>query len=323
MEKLVKNVLDTLASLGNSERVALLSLLDDNQTAVVEGGFAEGEFLPTGHLISLENTPLIEVINSKIAHTYPGKIEGNLPFPCFYAEESCMEEVCAFDCLCLPLMSEEQRVIGIALVAQKHGVEATDYRQQTLNMLRTLIAAAMENARLFQLATTDSLTGLYVRRYFDIRLHEESVRVRRHGGVLSVLILDIDYFKRVNDQLGHLCGDKVLQEIAQIILTGTRQELDLPCRYGGEEFVILLPNTDSEGAFVVAERIRNACAHHTFQGVHHPLPWQITLSGGIASLSQNEPMSLEELLHRADSMLYAAKNAGRNRIFAYSHALSA
>ncbi len=318
MEKLVKNVLDTLASLGNSERVALLSLLEDNQTAVVEGGFAEGEFLPTGHLISLENTPLIEVISSKVAHTYPGKLEGNLPFPCFQAEEWNM-----FDCLCLPLMSEEQRVIGIALVAQKQGIEATDYRQQTLNMLRTLIAAAMENARLFQLATTDSLTGLYVRRYFDIRLHEESVRVRRHGGVLSILILDIDYFKRVNDQLGHLCGDKVLQEIAQIILTGTRQELDLPCRYGGEEFVILLPNTDSEGAFVVAERIRNVCAHHAFQGTHHPLPWQITLSGGIASFSKSEPISVEELLHRADLMLYAAKNAGRNRIIAYSHALSA
>ena len=176
-----------------------------------------------------------------------------------------------------------------------------------------MIASAVENARLFQLATVDGLTGLYVRRYFEVRLQEELTRVRRHGGAVSLLMIDIDFFKKINDTYGHQQGDCILQEFASIIQTSIRYEIDLPCRYGGEEFIILLPSTDLEGAMSVAERMRKHCEMHKFVTLSNDAI-KMTISIGVATVTKAQFISKESFIEYTDSKLYQAKHNGRNQV---------
>lgn len=157
-------------------------------------------------------------------------------------------------------------------------------------------------------AITDSLTGLYVRRYFAERLDEELGRSARQGLKFSFLMLDIDDFKKVNDTYGHLVGDVVLKDIGRIIRENIR-EIDLACRYGGEEFAAMLPETSKEGAFVVAERIRKRTGEHIFRAYDERL--RLTVSLGVAAYpedSSNQP----GLIEAADQALYKGKRSGKN-----------
>ncbi len=313
MERLIKHVLDTLADLGESEQVALFSVAEETPgVGVVAGGFVSGEFVMPGGHVDFTDTPLEEVIALQKPGTFPGTLRDGLPFPVYEDDGSNIE------CLCLPLLAEEQQgaVLGVAVLAQQVGISPPDYRMQTLTMLRTLISAAIENARLFQLATMDGLTGLYVRRYFEIRLQEEIQRILRYGQHSSLVMLDIDHFKRINDTYGHQQGDRVLESLGQLLLDSIRHDIDLPCRYGGEEFLLLLPNTPLEGARVLAERIRARCAELAFTTTQGNL-LNFTISIGIAEINQENRLNKEELIRRADLMLYAAKQAGRNRVMVY------
>lgn len=160
-----------------------------------------------------------------------------------------------------------------------------------------------------RLATTDSLTMLPNRRFFLERARQEQHRAARNGTCLSVLIMDIDHFKRVNDTHGHAAGDQVLVGLGELLRAGMRDQ-DVAGRLGGEEFAVLLPDTDSAGAVMLAERLRAAVESHRIKGVaDHPL--QITASLGVASLTAGRG-SVDELLARADEALYRAKKAGRN-----------
>jgi two-component system, cell cycle response regulator len=309
MELLIKRVLDTLAQVGGSSQVALLSVRDED-TCVIDGGFCNGDFIETGHTIAYRGTPLERVIKMGEAGTYPCVLRDTMPMPVY------RDSLGDFECLCLPLLDESGKtVIGVALIAQTPDEQASDYRLHMLNMLRTLVSAAMENARLFQLATMDSLTGLYMRRYFEIRLQEEMRRVHRHGDSLCLLMADIDHFKQINDTYGHQQGDHILQEVAEIIRASLRTDIDLPCRYGGEEFIVLLPATPLQGAYIVAERIRQRCEERLFHTSENTI--RVTLSLGIAEMDQACNLSKEELIQRTDLMLYAAKHGGRNRVMQY------
>jgi diguanylate cyclase (GGDEF)-like protein len=161
-----------------------------------------------------------------------------------------------------------------------------------------------------RMAHQDPLTGLFNRRVFLARMAEESERVRRHGNPLSVLLFDLDHFKRVNDSYGHDVGDRVLQAVAQAA-TGIRRVTDIPARIGGEEFAILLPETDRDGALQIAQRLRAAVAALRIPHVGGEL--NITTSVGVATLTR---MSYTEdsLLNDADKALYRAKHAGRNMV---------
>ena len=159
-----------------------------------------------------------------------------------------------------------------------------------------------------KMAITDSLTGLYVRRYFAERLDEELGRSARQGLKFSFLMLDIDDFKKINDTYGHLVGDVVLKDIGRIIRENIR-EIDLACRYGGEEFAAVLPETSKEGAFVVAERIRKRVEDHAFRAYDERL--KLTVSLGVSSYpddSSNQP----GLIEAADEALYKGKRSGKN-----------
>ena len=162
-----------------------------------------------------------------------------------------------------------------------------------------------------RLATQDSLTGLFNRRYFFTVAKREFQRSQRYGHPLALLLLDIDYFKRINDRYGHRAGDQVLRTVAAILREGLRQ-VDIPCRYGGEEFVMLLPETPLDTAMAAAQRLGATLAETPIQTEKGPVP--VTVSIGVAALLNGENLTLEVLLERADQAMYAAKQAGRNQV---------
>ncbi|MBM3325489.1 MAG: diguanylate cyclase [Calditrichaeota bacterium] len=177
-----------------------------------------------------------------------------------------------------------------------------------------------ENKQLFELAVTDGLTKLINRRHFNERLAREFQRVKRFGGNLGLLMLDIDHFKKVNDVYGHLAGDRILVEVARIIQDALRS-IDMAGRYGGEEFVILLPETSHNGAAFVAEKLRSRIENQSFraaagddlaQGVE--VPDHITISIGAACMPNVNVNHPEDLVNLADTALYNAKQKGRNRV---------
>jgi diguanylate cyclase (GGDEF)-like protein/PAS domain S-box-containing protein len=178
-------------------------------------------------------------------------------------------------------------------------------------------AAAIANARLFsevqRLAITDPLTGLYNRRGFSEIGHREMERARRYKRPLSVIMLDIDHFKRVNDTYKHAVGDQVLRTLAERCRQRTR-EVDILGRYGGEEIVILLPETDRAGALRAADHLRRDVAEKPFNTEVGPL--DITISLGVADSMDGE-LDLDILIDRADAAMYAAKQSGRNRVMSY------
>ena len=182
--------------------------------------------------------------------------------------------------------------------------------QQNAELRELLSQLTQQNCKLEQMASTDALTGLTNRRRFLESLENERSRTERNGGALSLIMFDIDHFKKVNDTWGHAVGDKVLCEIAREMQLFLRKA-DSAARYGGEEFVILLPETELPGAALIANRLRQMVADTVITQDQGP-PVAVTISIGIASLELDE--SGEKLLIRADQAMYRAKNNGRNRM---------
>lgn len=175
----------------------------------------------------------------------------------------------------------------------------------------------LRNAYLFEMATVDALSQLYVRRYFEGRVEDEIRRARRHPFVFSILMLDIDFFKKVNDTYGHLVGDEVIQAVANTLKAQLRQGIDLPARYGGEEMVVMLAYTGQKDALKVAERIRQSIAdlHFDVMASTRQAP-HVTISIGAAAYPEHAA-DLRGLLECADQALYQAKSSGRNQVCGY------
>jgi len=177
----------------------------------------------------------------------------------------------------------------------------------------------IENVRNYELATKDSMTHLYVRRFFDQRLKEQIDKAKQFNRVFSMMILDIDHFKQVNDTFGHPVGDQVIQSVAATIQRNVRTEVDIPARYGGEEFTILMPEADSEKAMMVAERIRQAIAN---TDVSHLITGRnITVSIGITTFPRHG-QNPKDLMECADIALYSSKGGGRNRVSLFDDDMS-
>lgn len=170
-----------------------------------------------------------------------------------------------------------------------------------------------DNARLEHLATTDPLTGLLNRRALVERLTTEMERALRYDTSVALLLVDLDHFKRVNDTHGHLAGDGVLRGVAEL-LTEEARSSDLVARYGGEEFLVVLPETDDAGAAVLAERMRERVAGHTFRAWEDGHTLRLTASIGVATFPAARIESVEDLFARADAALYRAKAEGRDRV---------
>lgn len=213
----------------------------------------------------------------------------------------------------VPMIKEEE-LYGIVKVGPKINGEAfTDNDLEFFETLASQAVIAFENARLYSLAITDSITKLYVHRYFQFRLEEEVARSKRYNSTISLLMCDIDHFKNVNDTYGHQQGDCILREVSRIIRKNVRNT-DIPCRYGGEEFAVILPETTQSDAKIVAERIRRDVANFEFPSIipGQP-PVRCSISIGVAGFPLNAD-NKDQLIQKSDAALYKAKDSGRNKV---------
>jgi diguanylate cyclase (GGDEF)-like protein len=195
--------------------------------------------------------------------------------------------------------------------------QAAEITQYTSRLDSAYKEIETSSARLKEFSFKDEVTGLYNRRFFSIRLEEEVSRYRRFDHPVSVVLLDLDGFKAVNDELGHAAGDETLRGMAEILLKNSRG-INVICRYGGDEFAILLVETSKAGARLYADRIRDIVPTSRFSHGR-----QITASFGIASLPEDAAPAPDELIRAADEALYAAKRAGKNRVFRHGEGTSA
>ncbi|MCU0700151.1 MAG: GGDEF domain-containing protein [Myxococcaceae bacterium] len=163
---------------------------------------------------------------------------------------------------------------------------------------------------IYRLTTVDGLTQVHNRRYFDEAIERELSRCRRYQRALSLMLIDVDHFKKINDGFGHLAGDAVLKEVAAAIKKRIRRE-DLLARYGGEEFAVLSPEIDHKGVVQLAEKVRKLVEGHEFRFDGAPIP--VTISCGTATIGKKTE-DAQALIARADEKLYEAKEGGRNRV---------
>jgi two-component system chemotaxis family response regulator WspR len=177
----------------------------------------------------------------------------------------------------------------------------------------------IKNQELARLSIQDGLTGVSNRRHFDQVLSQECRRAQRDKNPLSLLLVDVDFFKRYNDTYGHQAGDDCLRQVAAVLAQSTRRPSDLGARYGGEEFAIILPNTVEEGAYVVGENLRAAVCALNLPHARSDVAPHVTLSVGVATQNGGEHLTPEALIAQADAALYAAKLQGRNRCVVGSH----
>jgi len=203
---------------------------------------------------------------------------------------------------------------GVIAVQSTHARAFRADHQRLLESLGLQIAAALQNAHLYELAMVDGLTGLFMRRYFDARIEEEIERSKRYGTAFSVVMMDVDDFKSLNDTHGHLIGDRVLRGIANVVKSQMRG-VDTAARYGGEEIAVILPRTEMVNAYNVGERIRAAVAELriTTDG-DPPAALGVTASFGIAGYPESTASDGEDLVRCADRALYRAKKTGKNRV---------
>jgi diguanylate cyclase len=196
---------------------------------------------------------------------------------------------------------------------KRHAAELESHvEERTLELRQTMEQLASVNEELEQLSMVDPLTGLYNRRHLTSELHKEWKRAGREQVPLSIIMLDIDYFKRLNDTYGHMAGDRCLVELANLLQEEVHRPSDIVARFGGEEFIIVLPNTPLAGAEQLAERIRARAEAHCVETENHQLTF--TLSLGTASQIPAPSSDAEDLIRRSDNALYEGKEAGRNRV---------
>ncbi|PCJ17593.1 MAG: hypothetical protein COB02_13285 [Candidatus Cloacimonadota bacterium] len=212
--------------------------------------------------------------------------------------------------ICVPLLVEN-KAIGVINVINKKEKQFSIEDQRLLVSLASLLARSIENKNLYNLAITDGMTGLFIKRYFEDRMKETIEQAKRYNLTFSLIYGDIDFFKKVNDSYGHVVGDKVIIQAAKILLKEARDNIDFVARIGGEEFAIILPETDKKGAMALAERIRKN-AEETL-ALESGLTDVITMSFGVASFN-DDAVEMLDLIKLADDALYVSKENGRNMV---------
>ncbi len=206
--------------------------------------------------------------------------------------------------------------IGVLMETFSRMGDTIEQRAAEISQFSARLEAAYKeleqtNDKLKKFSFGDEMTGLYNRRFFSVRMGEELSRYRRFNHPLSLILMDVDDFKSINDELGHAAGDETLREIAQLLMNHSRG-INVLCRYGGDEFAVLLVETPRAGALLYAERMRQALADYPLSHGR-----RVTASFGVASLPEDVDTTTEDLVRAADEALYAAKRLGKNLVEGY------
>jgi diguanylate cyclase (GGDEF)-like protein len=258
--------------------------------------------IPEGGRVAASTEPWASILagNSTAMEAHLSKLPGTAKF---FVESASR--------VCIPLVSFGQ-TLGILSLDSNVPDAFRDGDLQSLESVADICATAIQNAhyveRVKQLAYLDGLTGIFNRRFFEMRIMEEIERARRFNAGMAVIMADIDQFKRLNDEFGHMLGDEVLRQVSSLFHQQVRK-IDVVCRYGGEEFGILLTQANAEHAMHIGEKLRNMVAGWQFPGV----PRTVTISAGAAAYPEHGT-TRDELVKAADAALYTAKQSGRNRI---------
>lgn len=258
------------------------------------------------NIIIYEGSPLVRYFESKpVCHNFSQLISLGI-----YKDE--LEKMNQLSPNIIVPMMAKNSLNGLIILGDKlTGDSFTDSEREFLHYLAKFAAIAVDNSRLYLMATLDRMTRLYIHHYFKERLMDELKRSVRFGTPLSIIMSDIDHFKKFNDTYGHQQGDSVLKQTAALFRENIRS-IDIPARYGGEEFAIILPDTDLAGALTIASRLRKKVEEFQFHGQGDPL--HVTVSLGVAQFDQERDAEIKDLISRADSCLYKAKELGRNRV---------
>jgi diguanylate cyclase (GGDEF)-like protein len=225
--------------------------------------------------------------------------------------------ILTFITLLLSLRQKKQVTNHVLDSAENQPMEEHDelegkVQERTLELNIALQELEEMNKELQEKNTLDDLTGLYNRRFYDQKILAEYRRSRRNLTPLSLVVIDIDHFKKVNDKYGHLAGDECLVAVSTCIKECLRRSADISCRYGGEEFCLILPETDSKGALALAEELRESIANCQINYNNSTI--MLTISCGISTYLQQKNVQLEHLFAAADKALYQAKHNGRNQV---------
>lgn len=228
--------------------------------------------------------------------------------------------------ICVPLKSERE-ILGILCLFDKesridkesnNAVSTFSERDESMIIsLANHTATLWQKARFYEMATVDGLTQLYVRRFFEQRMSEEIRKAQRLERKLSIMLIDIDHFKKFNDTWGHQTGDDVLRAVSKKIKDNVRKGIDIAARYGGEELTVIMPETDSNGAMILSERIRLAIERTPLDNPSGGEPLRVTVSMGVSTFP-DQAITSQELVEKADIALYKSKAGGRNRVTLYS-----
>jgi len=312
-EQLYENLLETAVDLVGAARGSIM--LVDETTQNLRIGFSKGM-----------THQLAQTITVKVGEGIAGKVASN-GIPMLVEDIDRDPRVAISNrprfrtksLLCMPLKLKDS-TIGVINLSDKKNLKAfTEADRTSLTSFASLASLMIERSwtmekysALEQLSITDPLTGLYNQRLLRKRLEEEISRSTRCGSSISVIFMDLDFFKTYNDICGHLAGDRALQKTADIVKAFVR-DMDIVIRYGGEEFCIILPDTTKNEAIVVAERIRQEIEKEEFSCEENLPSWCLTASFGIASFPE-DGQTFTSLIHSADMCMYRAKAEGRNRV---------
>lgn len=308
----LKDVLDIVILTCNghfhsSDAIILLSTDSRNNS--------ENEYSSESENISIKSSdPFIEYIHTRQMAVQLDELKANQKMnkTCNKLQKNDID-------LVMPLRYKNT-INGILCLKKKEeefGAFYTEDEKRYVDIIAGFASVAIENARLYEIATLDMKTRLFNHGFFQNRLIEEIERAERYKTDLTLMILDLDHFKRVNDTYGHVTGDEVLIKIAETIKNQVR-ECDIPARFGGEEFTVILPETDTTGSLIVAERLRERIKQLQFSAsdadTKNTQGFSITTSIGLSSYSHSSNMTEDILIEHADKALYQAKQNGRDQV---------
>jgi len=307
-ESLLKNILkETCLSL-NAQKASIFLLnpqSDELELRMVYG--VEGKLIKKRISIHLG-----EGIAGKVLETGEGVIINEGEKHPDFLKNNKISDYGVSTLMCVPLKIKD-KTFGVLNVSNKTGNKP--FNENDLKLFKALaaqIAINIENTKLYELSITDGITKLFIHRHFQVRLEEEVIRARRYNSIVSLIMLDIDHFKKFNDTYGHQTGDLVLIKVAETIKNTIRTNVDIAARYGGEEFAIILPETSKEESRLLGERLRKNIESETLSTSKYG-ELKITVSIGIASFPTNAS-NKSELISKADAALYEAKETGRNKV---------